>query len=308
MQALERALETFDFRQGESLRVFHGRGQCYPGLGYINIDWFAPVLLVTLYRQPEPGLPALLDKCLRALPESVQSILLQRRYVRGAPLEVLRGELPGEACAVEEGLRFSLSFGDKQNIGFFMDMAPGRRWLQQRCEGRRVLNLFAYTCAFSVAAVAAGAHSVVNVDMSRAALAVGRDNHRLNDQHRALERDVRFLPYDLFRSWKRVIGSGPYDIVIIDPPSLQKGSFVAAKDYGRVLRRLPELLPEGGDILACLNAPELGEDFLHSRLSEHCEGADFVGRLPNRVDFPEADSSRNLKMLHFYLPPQSACR
>lgn len=303
MQAVFCALNTFDFSGMTCSRIFHGRGQCYPELGHINIDWFQPLVLITLYEDlPEQAYRALQGQ-IQQLPDSVTCVLLQRRYLRNGPIDILRGELPKQAFAREAGLRYELSFGSKQNIGFFMDMSPGRRWLQRRCEGKRVLNLFAYTCAFSVVAMAAGAHSVSNVDMSKAALATGRRNHQHNDQQAALKRDVQFLPHDLFRSWGRLVKQGPYDIVVIDPPSRQKGSFMAEQDYLRVVRRLPDLLPNGGDVLACLNAPELAEDFLQGVFQLGCDQAQYITRLENRQDFPESDLSRSVKMLHFYLPP-----
>lgn len=304
MQALLETLRRFDgadHADSDARRLFHGRGHCYPGLEYLAVDWYAPIVLVTLFRQAPKEEQQVLLSALEALSPSVTTILLQRRYIRGGPIEVIRGGLPQTALARERGWRFRLALGGKQNIGYFMDMSPGREWLAERCSAKRVLNLFAYTCAFSVAAMGAGAHQVVNIDMSRSALNQGRENHRLNGQESALVRDVSFLSHDIFRSWKKLRTMGPHDIVIIDPPSRQKGSFEAERDYGRVLRRLPELMPAGGDILACLNAPQLPPGFLHTQFQRECPGAVFVERLPTRADFPEADSERNLKMLHYRL-------
>ena len=59
-------------------------------------------------------------------------------------------------------------------------MKPGRDWLLQNAAGKRVLNLFAYTCSLSVAAIHGGAEEVINLDMASAALATGRKNHQLN--------------------------------------------------------------------------------------------------------------------------------
>ncbi len=285
---------------GDACRLFHGRGQTYEGLGYLNVDWFSPVLLVTLYSEVSPadwqGFVAELE---RLSPSAVACCIVQFRYKRGAPIEILWGDLPDINVALEQGLRFGLSFGQKQNIGFFLDMAPGREWLKRRATGLRILNLFAYTCSFSVAAIEGGAKTVMNVDMSKAALNVGKENHKLNDQEHRLRRDVQFLSYDIFRSWKKIVNSGPYDIIVIDPPSRQKGSFMADKDYARVLRRVPSLLVEGGDMLACLNAPDLTAGFLTEIIECELPNAVFIERLQNRGDLPEVDSQRNLKMLHY---------
>lgn len=289
------------YKHSGATRFFHGRGQLYEGLGDINVDWFSPVLLITLYSEPEATWWGDFKSQVSLFGEDVGCILVQRRYLRGGPVEILMGEIPQQVLAIEHGLKYRLSFGDKQNIGFFMDMEPGRNWLSTLSDGKKVLNLFSYTCSFSVAAIASGAHSVVNVDMSSAALSVGRENHQINQHQKRLQRDIQFLSHDIFRSWKKIVSKGPYDIVIIDPPSRQRGSFIADKDYGRVLRRLESLLPKGGDILACLNAPELGEAFLTTLFAKESPSAKLVGRLQNRADFPEKDSQRSLKMLHYTL-------
>lgn len=94
-------------------------------------------------------------------------------------------------------------------------MRYGRKWVLENSKNKRVLNLFAYTCGFSVSAIAGNAQSVVNLDMAKAALSKGRVNHQLNEHDL---RKVRFLGYDLFKSWGKVKKFGPYDLIIIDPP------------------------------------------------------------------------------------------
>lgn len=149
--------------------------------------------------------------------------------------------------------------GQARNTGLFLDMRNGRRWVQTHSKGTRVLNLFAYTCGFSVAVVAGGAKSVLNVDMSSAALNVGRENHRLNQQ--SLEQ-VRFEKLNIFKSFGRLKRRGPFDLLICDPPTFQKGSVDIAQDYPKILHRLDEFMAPGATLLLCLNAPELGRDFL----------------------------------------------
>lgn len=288
---------------GQARRLFHGRGGCFPGLEFITVDDFHPLLWIVLFREPEA---AQWERFLAALSPEVKNhwpvAMVQRRYERGAPAETLWGELPEQLAARERDWLFQLKPGQRQNIGYFMDMSTGRDWLVERVQGRRVLNLFAYTCAFSVAAVAAGAEHVVNVDMSRASLDQGRDNHRLNAQGEGLRDKVTMLPYNLFRSWKRIRQLGPYDLIIIDPPSRQRGSFDAEKDYARVLSRLPELANAGAEILACLNAPYLDSSFLRELFDEVCPQAEFVARLPNRADFPDQNPEHSLKLLHYHWP------
>ncbi len=278
-----------------SCRLFHGRGQCYPGLEFVTLDAFTPVLLLTLFAEPpEQWLESLLTAIKDRLAPGFDCLVVQRRYLPNAPSEVPLGRLPEQVYARRGELRFHLHLARQQNSGFFLDMEPGRQWLEQQAPGKRVLNLFAYTCAFSVVAVAAGAEKVVNVDMSSPSLNTGRANHQLNGQDKIRS---EFLAEDILKSWGRIKKRGPYDLVIVDPPSYQKGSFIATKDYAKVVRRLPELMPGGGLVLACLNAPELSEAYLKQQFEEQCPAAVFVERLTPSADFPDVEPQQQLKLL-----------
>ncbi len=284
-------------QHGNSCRLFHGRGGCYQGLEWLVVDSFLPVLVVTYFAPPEPSweaqwLPQLVNL---ARTQGIEGVVVQRRYLAGAPSDVIDGHIPAACYAVREGLRFHLQLAQRQNSGFFLDMEPGRQWVTTYSPGRRVLNLFAYTCAFSVVAVAAGSTKVVNVDMSSNALSQGRDNHHLNQ----LPLDsVVFLRENIMKSWGRIRRQGPYDVIIFDPPSYQPGSFIAERDYHKLVKRLPELCAPGADILACLNAPELPLTFLNT-LFDTADSCELKGRLAANPDFPDKDSERQLKLMHY---------
>lgn len=302
MLELERALATLNIEPSDpascdTKRVFHGRGHCYPGLEAVNIDFFAPsgLLLVTLYQAQEEGFCDALLSMLKNV-SVVKSTVVQRRYLDKSPSEVLLGEVSDKVAIQERGLNYWIYPAQQQNLGFFLDMLEGRRWVQDNAKDANVLNLFAYTCAFSVAAIAGGASQVINLDMSRSSLSKGRYNHRLNDQDVGR---VKFLGHELFKSWGKVKRLGPYELVIIDPPSFQKGSFVATKDYQRVLRRLPDITEQGSNVLVCLNDPNIGSDFLIDLMKEHCPSAEFVERLPLPATFKEKDLEKGLKTLVF---------
>ena len=287
----------------DSRRLFHGRGQCYPGLAFVCVDLFDPVLVVTLFEEPPGGWEGELVSRLAPLlaDTRLEALVLQRRYLPGAPADVSWGQLPEAVFARRHGQRFQLKLGERQNTGFFLDMEPGRAWLERHATDKRVLNLFAYTCAFSVVALGAGARQVVNVDMSRGALNQGRDNHRLNQLE---PRQSLFLAENIMKSWGRIKRRGPYDLLVVDPPSYQPGSFVARKDYARVIRRIPELLVPGGQVLACLNAPELGEDFLRELFAAECPQCEFLERLAPSPDFPDRNPDQQLKLLVFRYQPE----
>lgn len=281
-------------------RLFHGRGRCYPGLEHINIDWLAPVALIVLYREEEAAWLQELAQQLQDRLTGCSSVQVQYRCRPGAPYELLFGETVELTVVEEDGLRYQLVMGARQNYGLFLDMARGRQWVREHAQGRRVLNLFAYTCAFSVAALAGGAERVVNIDLSRASLSRGRENHRLNEQD---TRKLVFESVDILKSFARLRKHGPYELLICDPPSLQKGSVDVRRDYPKLLRRIPEFMKPGSDLLLCLNAPHLAAEFLQQAVAEHCPDARFEGRLANPEVFCEADMERGLKVLHFtYLP------
>lgn len=261
------------------------------------MDWLQGVVLVALFKETE-HLQALKHTLLQIEWSrfGVHTVALQHRYLPQSTTEWLVGDAIDELTITEGGLRYLIDLGKKQNSGLFLDMRYGRNWVREQAKGQRVLNLFAYTCGFSVAAIEGGADHVVNLDMARGALSRGRDNHRLNGHD--LGR-VSFLGHDLFKSWAKVTNNGPYDLVIIDPPSFQKGSFLLTKDYQRVLRRLPDLLSAQGTVLACMNDPAFGEDFLIDGVTREAPGLRFVQRLENPPEFPDIDPQSGLKALVF---------
>jgi len=283
-------------QEKEMFRLFHGRGFCYPEYQHINIDWLAPVVLIILYKEEDQQwlaqLSAFLLAELTAKGFKVQSIQVQFRCRDLAPTQVLYGEELNDYSACENGLAYKISLGKNQNYGIFLDMKNGRSWLRENSKNKRVLNLFSYTCALSAAAIAGGAEQVVNLDMSKAALAVGRDNHRLNEHDLS---KVKYLGHDLFKSWGKVTRLGPYDIVIADPPSLQKGSVNIKRDYPKIMRRLPELLNTGGQALLCLNSPDLNFKFIYDALAEHCPQAKVVSVIEPPAVFTNNDRDKGLK-------------
>lgn len=289
-------------RSGEVRRLFHGRGRCFPGYEQLVVDLLPPVAIIRLFVEHPVEVIENLNQFFLQLDSELKPevLVVQHRYRKEGSIEVLWNHSnidPEQLLQVSElGLNYRVRPLKNQNSGLFLDMREGRRWVKEHSDGKSVLNLFAYTCGFSVAAIAGGAERVVNLDMSRGALNAGRENHRLN-QH-PMER-VKFLSHDLFRSWGKLKREGPYDLVVIDPPSFQKGSFVATNDYRKVLRRLPELTKDRAEVLLCLNSPQLDSGFLIGLVEENCSEFVFVERITNPEDFPDQDAEQALKVLLF---------
>ena len=312
MQALLSAIASMPLPT-DAQRIFHGRGGRYPGCEQWTLDAYPPVFVLTSFLPATDETDAQLAAIGQALAErwAVLAPGQPLNWVFQCRNEALRtqgrtetrlmqGEVPDPHVVTENGARFKAHVLRGQNHGLFLDMAEGRRWVRHYAEARRqdryglkVLNLFAYTCAFSVVALQAGARQVVNVDMSHGALAIGQQNHRLN----GVATGASFLPHDIFSSWGKINRSGPYGLVIVDPPSYQKGSFIATKDYARLMRRLPELLAPGGYVLLCLNAPELGVAFLQDQMRELAPTLEYVERVANPAVFADVSDDRALKVL-----------
>jgi 23S rRNA (cytosine1962-C5)-methyltransferase len=288
----------------EPLRLFHGRGYLHDGLEHVNIEWYPPVLQLILYK---PVSDELLDAMAVQITaadhlKQIRSIIVQQRFLQHSPSRCLYGTA-SDRLEVQEGpLKFEVQPGVHQNSGLFLDMASVRTWIRDNANSRSVLNLFAYTCSLSVAAIAGGATKVVNVDMSRASLDWGRRNHQLNNHD---PRSVQYVPHNIFKSWTRLIKLGRYDLIIIDPPARQRGSFDSEKNYGTILKRIRKLAKPGAMVIASINSPWLDRDFLLSAMAKHSPCTRFLKYLPVSPGFEDKYPDRALKVYLFTHEPDS---
>lgn len=291
----EIVLKNLENKTIEIKRVFHGRGNFYSDFEYLTVDSLGDILFATFFeeRSDEKDIIDILDEI--ASIKDFKTFIVQKKYKNENLNEVIKGEIPLSAIAIENGLKYKINFFNK-NIGIFLDMKNGREYLSSICKNKNVLNLFSYTCAFSVVAINAEASQVVNVDMAKGALTTGRENHHINNLD---TKKVKFMPYDILKSWSRIKKEAPYDIIIIDPPSFQKGSFAATKDYEKIIKRLGELASENCIVLSCLNAPELDTNFIKDIFSTYANEFKFEKRLGNLSTFPAINDEKALKNLIF---------
>ncbi|MDZ4815397.1 MAG: class I SAM-dependent methyltransferase [Verrucomicrobiota bacterium] len=181
----------------------------------------------------------------------------------------IRGELPAQehlagpvvesAITVKEnGLTYKLSLAEGYSTGLFSDQRENRfslmNWARSHQGTPKVLNLFSYTCSFSVAAAAAGA-STVSVDLSKKYLDWGRENFALNNM--PLE-NHDFIFGDVF-DWLKRLGKrqGKYDLIIVDPPtfstSKKSGSFRVEKDFPELIKGCLQVMTQKGKLLCSTN-------------------------------------------------------
>ncbi|MEP6993486.1 MAG: class I SAM-dependent rRNA methyltransferase [Acidobacteriota bacterium] len=153
---------------------------------------------------------------------------------------------------LENGLHYFADLASGQKTGFFLDQRENRSRLRALSSGRRVLNLFSYSGAFSVAALAGGASRAVDVDSSAPALALAREQRAANG-FSADGADV--VQADVFEDLRRRVAEGErWDIVVCDPPAFAKKKAdveKAARGYKDINRLAMTLVAPGGWLLSC---------------------------------------------------------
>ena len=294
---LHSAIEKFFSKiRLEPKRIFHGRGQLFPEYSHVCMDWYPPVVFVSAYDPIENRVEVL--SWLRGVDKlsQIKTVMLQKRYERNSAAEILYGESKTRVIVEENGLKFEILLGKQQNTGLFLDMQPLRVWLRENSKDKKVLNLFSYTCSLSVAALAGGARSVVNVDLSKTSMRWGERNHDLNGQDKDT---ITSLPFNVFTSWGRIKQEGRYDLVIIDPRTYQRNSFSAERDYGAVLKKMRSLCSDEATIIAALNSPFLDEQFLLDKFERHVPKAKFVELMAAAPEFLDRFPERALKIFRF---------
>lgn len=171
----------------------------------------------------------------------------------------------------EYGVKFKVNLADYLDTGLFLDHRETRHLVAGIAKEKRLLNLFAYTCAFSVQAAAAGAAYTKSVDMSNTYTAWGQDNFVLNQLSLKNNEVVRA---DCLKFLDEEIKSGnKYDIIIIDPPTISKSKkmdqmFDVQYDYVNLIRKSQQLLLNDGVIFFSTNSRKFVFDESHFH---HCK-------------------------------------
>lgn len=159
------------------------------------------------------------------------------------------GEQGREAVVEEYGLRFLVNLTDYLDTGLFLDHRLTRRMVGEMSRGARVLNLFAYTGAFTVHAAAGGARETTTVDLSNTYVAWAKRNLELNGLAGPAHHLVRG---DTFRFLEEA--RGRWDLIVLDPPTVSTSKAMRAKfdvqtGHAELLRACLRLLAPGGTIV-----------------------------------------------------------
>lgn len=206
------------------------------------------------------------------------------------------GESKEFFSAYEYGLKFKINLCDYLDTGLFLDHRETRKMVASISAGKRVLNLFAYTCSFSVHAAAAGAVYTKSVDMSNTYTDWGKDNFVLNSLSLQNNEVVRA---DCLKFLDDEIRSGQkYDIIIIDPPTISRSKkmesmFDVQVDYIFLINKSLNLLKKDGMIFFSTNSRKFVFD---ERQFKSCSITDISAKtLP--IDFRDPKIHRCWKIV-----------
>jgi 23S rRNA (cytosine1962-C5)-methyltransferase len=215
-------------------------------------------------------------------------------------------------------MRFELDFGAGYSAGLFIDQRANRAFLrrelaQDRMRSRtiphfstpfpvqKVLNTFAYTCAFSVAAALAGAETV-SIDLSKKSLDRGRENFVLNGLDPAAH---RFLADDVLDTLPRLARKGAkFDAIVLDPPTFSRGNkgrrFQVEADFEALLLAALEVAAPHARLLLSTNCTRLNRRALESlarfALKASRRAADFHAE-PPLPDIPAESAAQTVWLL-----------
>jgi 23S rRNA (cytosine1962-C5)-methyltransferase len=187
----------------------------------------------------------------------------------------------------ENGLKFLVNLTDYLDTGLFLDHRITRSMVKEQCEGKRVLNLFAYTGSFSVYAAAGKAASVTTVDLSKTYLQWAEDNFAINlfkDKNK-----YQFIHADV-KQYLKTLQHNSFDLVVMDPPTFSnskrmKDILDIQRDHVELINDVMKSLTIGGTLYFSTNYTKfmMDEANINASLIKDITKAttpfDFEGRL-----------------------------
>jgi 23S rRNA (cytosine1962-C5)-methyltransferase len=253
-----RIVRAFDLRaklvapDTDAYRLVHGEGDRMPGL---VLDRYADAAIVRCDSEAiasrVPDLAEILWPALTSL--GIRS-LGWRTGVRGGPpsLDILRGPpLPGTTRVQEAGIPYVVDLVRGQKTGAFLDQRENRQRVGNLANGRRMLNLFAYTGGFSLHALLGGAGPVTNVDVAVEAHATAQESLRAADVDPSRCRFVTADARDFLETARK--RHERWDLIVSDPPSFapnEKAVSRALTAYRALHRACVDVLAPGGILCA----------------------------------------------------------
>lgn len=183
----------------------------------------------------------------------------------------LWGEVPPGSLVIEEdGLRYLVNLSEGQKTGFYLDQRDNRRAVGRLAAGRRMLDAFCYSGGFGLHAARAGARSVLGVDVSEPALALARENAKLNGLD-----NLEFVRADVFRQLEVLCDARErFGMVVLDPPKFARARNAvdeALRGYRRLQELALRLLEPDGVLVTCCCSGLITQDMLSDLLAQLAE-------------------------------------
>jgi len=160
-----------------------------------------------------------------------------------------------ELVIEEAGLRFLVNLSDYIDTGLFLDHRITRGMVREAAQGKRFLNLFAYTGAFTVYAAAGGARSITSVELSKSYIAWAKKNMELN---KLTGFKHHYVPDDAIQFLEKHRSAPTYDLAVVDPPTFSNSKKLehdwdVQRDHVELLNRVLELMTPGGVVFFSTN-------------------------------------------------------
>jgi 23S rRNA (cytosine1962-C5)-methyltransferase len=273
-------------------RLVYGESDGLPGL---VVDRYGDVLAVQTNTAGMDRLQPVIVEQLEALLQPRAVVLRNEsglRQLEGLEVAtaVVAGDLAGPVEIEENGVKFRIDVLAGQKTGWFFDHRDNRARTAALAQGRKVLDLFSYSGAWGIQAAAGGAASVHCVDGSESALALGRENARLN----GVEDRVGFQHADVFEFLKQAREERRhYEVIVLDPPALikrKKDAKAGLEAYRRLNQGALQLLAHGGVLVSASCSYHLAPEALHDLLRATARQLDrhlvLIGRGGQGPDHP----------------------
>jgi 23S rRNA (cytosine1962-C5)-methyltransferase len=248
--AIRRPLE--DDPTTNAYRLVNAESDFLPGLVVDRYNEYLVIQLLTLGIERWKGeIVSLLGELLpsRGIYERSDVEVREKEGLPPATGLLAGQERPALVHIIENGYRFIVDIKQGQKTGFYLDQRENRQKLARYCRGKTVLNCFAYTGAFAVYAVGAGAKKVVNVESSAEALKLAQRNMALNGFD---ERDDEYVEGDVFQVLRQYRDKGrSFDLIALDPPKFaysQSQVQAACRGYKDINLLAMQMLRPGGTL------------------------------------------------------------
>ncbi|HZW23391.1 class I SAM-dependent rRNA methyltransferase [Noviherbaspirillum sp.] len=301
-------------RDTDAIRLIFGEADGFPGL---VVDWYAGKQGYLVCQFQSAGVEAWKAPIVQTLiaetgcPNVYERSDASVRGREGLPPVTgsLAGDEPGDETLVSEnGVRYAVDIKTGHKTGFYIDQRDNRRMVMEHAAGRDVLNCFCYTGGFSLAALKGGARSVVSIDSSGEALAIGKRNVELNGFDAA---KAEWWDADVFKTLRSLREQGKsFDLIVLDPPKFAASPDQverAARAYKDINLIGLQLLREGGLLYTYSCSGAISADLFQKIVAGAANDAKVDARIlrrlhagvdhPMTTSFPEGEYLKGL-MLH----------